>query len=65
MKHIGNVLFELDIYKPYRITDTMTSIENKSHTRKISYGSTNITIKLRKDIIHVLGFSEFPILVYN
>ena len=65
MKHIGNVLSELDIYKPYRITDTMTSIENKSHTRNISYGNTNITIKLRKDFIHVLGFSKSPILVYN
>ena len=65
MKHIGNVFFELDIYKPYRIKDKMTSIENKSHTRNISYGSTNITIKLRKDFIHVLGISKSPILVYN
>ena len=40
-------------------------IENNSHTRKFSYGSTKITIKYRKDFIHVFGFSEFPNIVYN
>ena len=40
-------------------------IENKLHTRIFSYRSTKITVKHRKDFIHILGFSEFPILFYN
>ena len=65
MKHIGNVLSELYLYKPYSITYEMMGIGNKLHTKMFSYGSTNITVKHRKYFIHVLGFSEFPILVYN
>ena len=63
MKHIGNVLSELYLYKPYRITDVMMGIENKSYTRTFSYGRTKITVKHQKYFIHVLGFFEFPILV--
>ena len=43
----------------------MISIKNKSRTKTFSYGSTKITIKHQKYFIHVLEFSEFPILVYN
>ena len=40
-------------------------IENKSHNITFSYRSTNITVKHQKDFIHVLGFYEFLIIVYN
>ena len=56
---------ELYLYKPYRITDATISIKNKSHTKTFYYGSTKITVKHWKYFIHVHGFSEFPILVYN
>ena len=65
IKHTGNFLSELDLYKTYRITDASMGIGNKSHTRLFSYGFNKITVNHRKDFIHVLGFSEFPILVYN
>ena len=47
------------------ITDAMVGIGNNSHTRIFSYGITKITVKHWKYFIHVLGFSEFPILFYN
>ena len=65
MKHIGNVLSELDLYKTYRITDATMGIKNKLHTGKVLYRITKITVKHRKYFIHVIGFYEFPILVYN
>ena len=65
MKHIGNVLSELDLYMPYMITDAMMSIAIKSHNITLSYGIIKITVEHWKDFIHVLGFSEFQILLYN
>ena len=58
-------LSELYLYKPYRTTYTTMGIEHKSRTRTFSYGITKITVKHQKHFIHVLGVSEFPILVYN
>ena len=37
VEHIGTVLSELDIYKPYSITGVIMGIENKLHTRIFSY----------------------------
>ena len=65
MRRISNVLYELYLYKPYRITYAIMGIENKLHTRTFPYEITKITVKNRKYFIHVLWFSELPIIFYN
>ena len=64
IKHISNVLYALDLYKTYMITDAIMVIENKPHNRTFYYGRTKITVKHQKYFIHIIVFSEFPILVY-
>ena len=62
MKHIVNVLYELDIYKPYRIIDKMMGVENKSHTRKFPTEAPRSPLSIGKISFTFLGFLNFQFL---
>ena len=62
IKHTGNFLSELDLYKTYRITDASMGIGNKSHTRLFPTDAIRLPLITGKISSTFLGFLNFQFL---
>ena len=59
------MLSHLGLYTPLRVTNEHMGISNVASTRTVTYGSCRANRRHRNEFMHVLGYKDFPIVVYN